>query len=95
MFEWLDKQAYEFEDNKFAYNAHDIGISPTKFESDKGLKEMFEVVAVSNVPGSDNKTFVAAVEGKKYPFFGTMFHPEMTSQTWRIGNGVNHTWKSI
>jgi len=71
MFSWLENEAFLFEDNDLAYNAHTLGASPMKFKSDQGLKNMFEVIAVSNVPGVDGKEFVAAIEGIKYPFFAT------------------------
>jgi len=95
MFKWLNNKAFAFEDNAFAYNAHNFGVSPAKFETDEGLKEMFEVISTSKMPGDNATEFVTTFEGRKYPFFATGFHPEMTSQTWRVGNGVNHSWQSI
>ena len=61
------------------YNAHTYGIDPSKFETDAGLKEMFELTSVSYTTETNGKAFAATIEGKKYPFFGTQFHPEMTS----------------
>lgn len=78
MYSWLDDQAFFFEDNALAYNSHDWGIDPAKFETDNGLREMFELTAISNLPDT-GVAFSASMEGKKYPFFGTQFHPEMTS----------------
>lgn len=95
MFKWLKSKAFAFEDNAFTYNAHNLGVAPAKFETDQGLREMFEVIATSKMPGDNATEFVSAFEGRKYPFFATGFHPEMTSQTWRVGNGVNHSWQSI
>jgi anthranilate/para-aminobenzoate synthase component II len=40
---------------------------------------MFTPTAVSYMPQPDGRSFVAAMEGKKYPIFGTLFHPEMAS----------------
>jgi len=94
MFGWLNDDAYYFEEKPLTYNAHTYGIDPTKFESDKSLNEMLQLTSVSYIPET-NQAFAATFEGKKYPIFGTQFHPEMTSQTWRIGNGVNHSWLSI
>jgi len=53
-----------------AYNSHDWGIDPKKFETDEGLREMFEVTAVHHLPDT-GAVFVASIESKKYPFFGT------------------------
>jgi gamma-glutamyl hydrolase len=60
------------------YNSHDYGIDPSKFETDEGLKSMFEVTALHHLPDT-GAAFVASIESPKYPFFGTQFHPEMTS----------------
>jgi len=70
MFGWLNDDAFYFEEKSLTYNAHTYGIAPSKFDTDKGLKEMFELTSVSYVPGTD-KSFAATFEGKKYPFFGT------------------------
>eukprot|EP00349_Pseudokeronopsis_sp_Brazil_P008660 CAMPEP_0202965632 /NCGR_PEP_ID=MMETSP1396-20130829/9539_1 /ASSEMBLY_ACC=CAM_ASM_000872 /TAXON_ID= /ORGANISM="Pseudokeronopsis sp., Strain Brazil" /LENGTH=183 /DNA_ID=CAMNT_0049688405 /DNA_START=218 /DNA_END=769 /DNA_ORIENTATION=+ len=70
MFEWLGDSAFFFEDHLLAYNSHFHGISPSFFESDQSLHETFEVLAVSYMP-DDGRAFVAAVEGREYPFFAT------------------------
>ena len=51
------------------YNSHHYGVNPEKFKSDKGLNSMYEVTAVSLL--EDGSPFVASIEGKKYPFYGT------------------------
>lgn len=51
------------------YNSHHFGVNPKKFETDAGLKETYEVTAVSLL--EDGRPFVASIEGKKYPFYGT------------------------
>lgn len=60
-----------FEDNAMTYNSHTWGIDPEKFETDAGLKEIFEVTAISYMPEPDGRPFVASIESKKYPFLGT------------------------
>jgi len=98
MFGWLGDQAFFFEDHELAYNSHFNGISPDSFETDRGLKEMFDVVSVSYLP-DDGRPFVAAIEARDYPFYGTQYHPEMTYETWEDYPGgdyrVNHSWLSI
>jgi hypothetical protein len=54
---------------------------------------MFELTAISYLP--DGTPFSASMEGKKYPFYGNQFHPEVTTQSFRDGVFVNHTWLSI
>jgi len=60
-----------------SYNSHTWGVDPAKYETDPGLKEMFEVTAISYMPEPDGRPFVASVEGKKYPILGTLYHPEI------------------
>lgn len=84
-----------FENHNYTYNGHNWGINPEKFETDPGLKEMFIVNAISHMPEPDGRAFVASIEGKKYPIFGTLFHPEMASQLFIDNYGANHEWLSI
>lgn len=69
MFGWLQDQAFFFEDHAMTYNSHHWGIDPSIFETDAGLKELFEVTSISYLP--DGRPFVATIESEKYPFFGT------------------------
>ena len=40
---------------------------------------MFRVNSISYMPQPDGRPFVASIEAKDYPIFGTLFHPEMAS----------------
>jgi len=92
MFNWLGDEAFLFEDHNITWNGHNWGVDPKKFETDAGLKEMFEVTAISYMP--DGRKFVATVESKKYPFFGTQFHPEQAVLFYGHNN-ADHSWLSI
>jgi len=70
MFGLLNNMAYFFEDHNLTYNSHTYGVDPSKFKSDPNLRSMFEVTSVSYLP-EIHKPFVASIESKKYPFFGT------------------------
>jgi gamma-glutamyl hydrolase len=74
MYGWLGDSAFLFEDHDITYNSHHWSIDPKLFKTDKGLSSMYEVTAVSYMP--DGREFVASIESKNYPFFGTQFHPE-------------------
>lgn len=52
------------------------------------------MTSISYLP-SDGRPFVTSIEGKKYPLFGTLFHPEMASQLFIDNYGANHDWLSI
>lgn len=94
MYGWLEDLAFYFEKYNMTYNSHNFGMDPDKFETDKGLKEMFEVTAISYLPDS-GRPFVASAESTKYPFFGTLFHPEKATQIYYEGIDINHSWVSI
>jgi hypothetical protein len=59
------------------YHSHTWGVSPDKFLTDEGLFETFEVTSISYMPEPDGRPFASTIEGKKYPFFGSIFHPEI------------------
>lgn len=94
MYGQLQDVAFLFENHNYTYNGHNWGINPKRFETDPGLKAMFDVTAISYLP-DDGRAFVASIEGKSYPFFGTLFHPEMASQLFIDNYGANHEWLSI
>lgn len=54
---------------------------------------MWDVTSVSY--DANDKAFVASIEGKKYPFMATQFHPEKVTQAWNDGYGINHSWQSM
>jgi len=62
-------------------------------ESDKKLKEFWDVTSISLMPNGTE--FTASIESKNYPIFGTQFHPEKPSQLWVDGYNINHSWESI
>ena len=64
-----------------------------RFETDKGLSEIFTPIAISY----DNKgtAFVAAMESKQYPFFGVQFHPEKAQFIFHPNYKIDHSDESI
>ena len=69
MFKGLKEEAYEFEKNNYTYNNHRYGIKPETFKSDNGLANFWDVTSESFMP--NGTAFVASIEAKKYPIFGT------------------------
>jgi len=69
MFGDLGEKAKEFSTNDFTYNHHHWGASPETFVTDKGLADFWSVTSTSNIP--EGPKFVASIESKKYPIFGT------------------------
>ena len=93
MYEWLGDEAYFLEDHAYSFNSHSHSVSPTYFESDENLKELYTLTAVSYL--DDGTPFGASFEGKDYPIFATQFHPEKTSHIYYEGKGINHEWMSV
>jgi gamma-glutamyl hydrolase len=53
---------------------HEFGISPRRFQANVRLRRFFSVLATATNPHGEE--YIAIVQGRKYPVFGTIFHPE-------------------
>lgn len=53
---------------------HEYGISPQDFMDNLHLKRFYTILATAF--DEDKKEYVAAVEGKYYPVYGVIWHPE-------------------
>lgn len=93
MYNGFGQNAHEFEKKNLTWNGHVYGIAPDTFKTDHGLASFWDVNSVSFMP--NGTAFVASIEAKHYPIFGTQFHPEMPSQLWVDGLNINHSWESI
>lgn len=96
-YESLGVKALEFVKGNFTYNSHSWGLDPKKMESDKDLSAFWDLTAISYIPnnGTHPRSFVASIEAKKYPIFGTQYHPEKPSELFTDGYAINHSWESI
>jgi gamma-glutamyl hydrolase len=54
---------------------HEHGLSPREFYANGSLSHMFRLLA--STVDRDGKPYVSLIEGKKYPFYGAQFHPEL------------------
>lgn len=54
--------------------SHEHGMSPREFYKNTSLRSSFHVLATAR--DRENKPYVALIEGRKFPFFGSQFHPE-------------------
>jgi gamma-glutamyl hydrolase len=95
MFGDLGDEGFKFETEAMTLNSHNDGIDPVKFITDDGLASMYKLTSISYEPEGEHRPFTASVEGKKYPFFGTQFHPEKTMAIFYDNSGINHSWESI
>lgn len=61
-------------------NLHHNGVLPETFEKNANLKSMFKLLSVNvDLRG---KPFGSTMEGVKYPFYATQWHPERNQFDW-------------
>lgn len=89
----LAEKAYVYEVYNMTLNHHSWGISPSTFETDKGLGSIFTPTAICI--DDAGQEFVASMESPDYPFFGTQFHPEKPQFTFYPDGNINHSELSI
>ncbi len=74
-------------------NYHHLGVSWETYDKYPSLKEELKVLAT----GTDRKgkRFIALVEGKNLPVFGSQFHPEWPLFEWSETANVVHTEEAV
>lgn len=93
LFKPLQDDTRVFEKLSITYNHHSFGVSPDTFKTDKGLSDMFIPTSISY--DNDGVPFVASMEAKDYPFFGTQFHPEKAQFIFYPKTKIDHSPSSI
>mmetsp|Transcript_24645 Transcript_24645/g.38315 ORF Transcript_24645/g.38315 Transcript_24645/m.38315 type:complete len:193 (+) Transcript_24645:282-860(+) len=78
MYGGMGMGALEYGSHNYTYNSHDLAVGPETYETDAGLKDFWDVTALSYL--INGTAFVASIEAKDYPFFATQYHPERPSQ---------------
>ncbi|XP_057308322.1 gamma-glutamyl hydrolase A-like [Hydractinia symbiolongicarpus] len=94
LFEDMDKKMMQdlmFE--KITLNMHHSGISPELYGTNLKLNAMYRVLSTN----FDEKgvEFVSTVEGIKYPFYGTQWHPEKNLFEWTTREAINHSPEAV
>lgn len=74
---------------------HKWGMMKTTFDKLPKVNDIFKIVSTSF--DGNHEEFVDIIEGHKYPFYGTQFHPEKNAFEWkrRIAAGLPHSPSSI
>eukprot|EP00347_Sterkiella_histriomuscorum_P009680 403340286 len=93
MFQILGSDANVFENYNITYNHHSWGVGPDRFKTDKGLSSIFYPTSISY--DNNGVPFVSSMESKKYPFFGTQFHPEKAQFIFYPKTNIDHSTISI
>lgn len=72
-----------------AYFSHYHGILPETYRKYSNLSDFYNVLGYSQ--DRKNNTYVAFVEAKNYPIFGSQFHPEKNVYEWNANSPINHS----
>ena len=67
-------------------NNHHYGIYPDHFDQTPELRDFFNVLSLNN--DRAGTAFVSTIEAKKYPIFGSQWHPEKNTFEWQMVDGV-------
>ncbi len=87
-------ELYSLAVNPLTYNNHKIYVTTKTFYANRNLRELFDVLATSR--SKDGKlVYIAAIEGKKYPFYAVQFHPEKNSYVFDTRRSIDHSRATI
>ncbi len=81
---------------KITFNSHDHGLLVTEFISNPELNNFFRMLSYNKAPAG--QFFVSTMEAKRYPFYGTQWHPEKNNFEWSQNedySNIPHTPNAI
>jgi len=76
---------------KVAYNYHEFGITPKHFNNLPLLVDFYNVLSTNE--DMKGTPFISTIEAKKYPIYGTQWHPEIAVFEWVLKS--EHSTDSI
>lgn len=74
-------------------NFHHYGVEVKNFNENKNLHSFFYLLS-TNV-AENEAHFVSTVEGKKYPFYGVQWHPEVNRFQWKVNLNYPHSRHAV
>ena len=77
--------------SKVVFLDYTDGVSSNRYKSTKRITKMF--VSFATTVDFNGETVVAVMEARKYPYYGTLFHPEKAAYEW--GSGAVHTKEGV
>lgn len=90
LFSSLSPQLYDMLATKpCGEHLHSSCITTKAFKEHKGLRDMFNVLVVNH--DAEGLEFVSCVEGKRYPFYASQFHPERAGWEWNEEEQIDHS----
>lgn len=70
------------------FNSHDHGLLVSEFESNDALNDFFDMLSFNRTPAG--QVFVSTMEAKRYPFYGTQWHPEKNNFEWSLSSDYSN-----
>ncbi|XP_066570474.1 gamma-glutamyl hydrolase isoform X2 [Amia ocellicauda] len=74
-------------------NFHHYGIAAETFKGNEKLERFFSVLS-TNV-AENGVEFVSTMEGRKYPFYGVQWHPEINQFEWDRSMTIPHSENAV
>ncbi len=74
-------------------NFHTWSVTVKSFNENKNMKDFYNILSTS--VDRNGTEFVSTMEGKRYPFFATQWHPEKNSFEWNPVRNISHVAKAI
>eukprot|EP00051_Salpingoeca_urceolata_P033869 m.22572 g.22572 ORF g.22572 m.22572 type:complete len:320 (+) comp6862_c0_seq1:133-1092(+) len=74
-------------------NNHQSGVTPATYASNKALSGFFDVLSTNK--DRKGRAFVSTIEAKKYPIFGTQWHPEKNAYEWTANEQIPHSSDAV
>ena len=88
MWSGLGADAYKFAEQNLTFHGHLFGLDPQMFLHDENVKNLYTPTTL----GYDKygEPFVNTYESKRYPFYGSQFHPEKAAYVFSPGFNLDH-----
>ncbi|KAF7694887.1 gamma-glutamyl hydrolase [Silurus meridionalis] len=74
-------------------NFHHYGVTEQVFVGNKRLNSFFNVLSTNKA--ENGAVFVSTMEGKKYPFYGVQWHPEVNRFQWSPQYSFPHSKNAV
>ncbi|XP_029916659.1 gamma-glutamyl hydrolase [Myripristis murdjan] len=74
-------------------NFHNYGVLVKTFQENEKLQKFFSILS-TNI-AENGAHFVSTIEGKKYPFYGVQWHPEVNRFQWDSNHNFPHSTNAI
>uniref|UniRef100_A0AAQ6A4M4 folate gamma-glutamyl hydrolase n=1 Tax=Amphiprion ocellaris TaxID=80972 RepID=A0AAQ6A4M4_AMPOC len=74
-------------------NFHHFGVTVQNFQENKKLNSFFSLLS-TNV-AENGAHFISTIEGKRYPFYGVQWHPEVNRFQWDRKKNYPHSARAV